>query len=353
MARWRSALGGLAALVLACSGCNLSLQSLPKFSGQSANTYQVKATFDDVLNLPAEAQVLAGSAVVGAVGSITTTDFKANLVLDIDKRVRLPVGTTAQVRFASPLGDEFVTLQTPPGRTSGPFLTNGSVLPEGSTSSAPSIEDALAALSTVLNGGGINQIETIVSNLNQAFGGNQGQIRDVLAQLDAAVTSLSGHATAIDGALAAVSDLARQLNRGRGAIAEGLNTIGPAVAVLANENGDVNQLLTSVNRLSAVANQVLDQGSQNLIGDVHELLPVVNQLVGVDQQLAPDLANLSTFEALTPKVAPGNYLQVSLDATAIFGGGATPSALPPLSGTNSASSSDRTSVTQLLGAGLP
>jgi phospholipid/cholesterol/gamma-HCH transport system substrate-binding protein len=343
----------LAALALACSGCNLSLQSLPKFSGRGGNTYQVKATFDNVLNLPAEAQVLAGSAVVGAVGSITTTDFKANLVLDIDNKVRLPVGTTAQVRFASPLGDEFVTLQTPPGKTNGPFLTSGAVLAEQSTSSAPSIEDALAALSTVLNGGGINQIETIVSNLNQAFGGNQGQIRDVLTQLDDAVTSLSGHTTAIDDALGAVSNLSRQLNQGRGAIAEGLNTIGPAVTVLANENGDVNQLLTSVDRLSTVANQVLDQGSQNLISDVHELLPVVNQLVGVDQQLAPDLANLTTFETLTPKVAPGDDLQVSLDAKAVFGGGATGSAIPPLSGVSTASSSDRSSVTELLAAGLP
>ena len=35
------------------------------------------------------------------------------------------------------------------------------------------------------------------------------------------------------------------------------------------------------------------------------LLPVVNQIVAVESQLGPDLTDLSTFEAETPKIAPG------------------------------------------------
>lgn len=346
---WRG-LALLAAATLVASGCNVSLQSLPKYGGVSGRSYPLNATFTNVLNLPAQAQVLAGTATVGSVSSITTRDFKAHVVMRIKSSVHLPVGTTAQVRFASPLGDEFVELQEPSGHHGGPYLAAGTVLNGPATSSAPTIEDAMAALSLVLNGGGINQIETIVTNLNQTFGGRQGKIRDLLTQISTAVSSLAGQKATIDHALSAVANLSQALNTGRGAIAEGLDTITPAVTVLSNENGDVDRLLTSVNQLSDIANKVLDRSSANLIGDIHKLVPVVDQLVSVDQQIQPDLSHLNTFERLTPKVAPGDYLQVSVNATAQLSSSPSAAVATPING---AGYQDQRSVTSLLAGGLP
>ena len=38
---------------------------------------------------------------------------------------------------------------------------------------------------------------------------------------------------------------------------------------------------------------------------------MVQQLNAVSSQLAPDLSALASFEAETPKIAPGDYLQVN------------------------------------------
>jgi phospholipid/cholesterol/gamma-HCH transport system substrate-binding protein len=303
----------VAAAALLLSGCALSLQSLPKVSSLSASTYPIYAEFANVLNLPVEAQVREGAEVVGQVGSISTSNYQADLTLDIKRSVRLLVGTTAQVRFDDPLGDEYVLLQEPPAgeELSLRFLAPRGRIPEESTSTAPSVEDTFGALSLVLNGGGINQLQTIIGQLNNTFNGNQTPIHSFLTTIDNGVSSLAGGRVAIDNALASISGLSNKLNGGGGTIATGISTITPAIAVLAGETQQISGLLTQLTNLGTIGTQVAQESGQNSVDDVDDLLPVVQQLNAVSAQLGPDLDALARFEAETPKIAPGDYLQVN------------------------------------------
>ena len=270
----------------------------------------------NVLNLPDDAQVRLGAQVVGQVGAISTKNFQADLTLDVEQRIHLPVGTTAQVRFDDPLGDEYVLLQPPTipantGRVNISFLRRGSRIPESSTGTAPSVEDTFGALSLVLNGGGINQLQTIIGQLNKTFNGNQMPIRSFLTTIDNGVSSLSGGKAAIDAALSSISNLSSKLNDGGTTIATGIGTIGPAIGVLASENKQISGLLQQLSNLGAVGSEIAAQSGQNAVIDTHDLLPVVQQLNAVSSQLAPDLSALASFEAETPKIAPGDYLQVN------------------------------------------
>jgi phospholipid/cholesterol/gamma-HCH transport system substrate-binding protein len=227
------------------------------------------------------------------------------------------VGTTAQIRFDDPLGDEYVLLQAQHRLTSSissgstRFLSPGAVIPEGSTNTAPSVEDTFGALSLVLNGGGINQLETIVHELNDTFDGNQPPIRSFLTTIDQGVSSLAGGRTAIDGALAAIANLSRKLNGGGTTIANGISSLAPAIGVLASENTQISGLITQLSNLGAVGTEVAEQSGQNSVDDAKDLLPVAQQLEAVSDQLAPDLSTLARFEEESPKLAPGDYLQVS------------------------------------------
>jgi len=313
------------ALVTMLGGCALSLQSLPKLSGLNAPTYELHAVFANVLNLPDDAQVRVGAEVVGQVGSISTSNFQADLTLDIKKSVRLLVGTTAQIRFDNPLGDEYVMLSEPaPLPTSlavSQYIAAGSLIPESDTSTAPSVEDTFGALSLVLNGGGLNQLQTIIHELNNTFNGNQPQIRSFLTTIDQGVSSLAGGRKAIDTALASIADLTRKLNGGRQTIANGINALAPAIGVLAGENGQISDLLSELSNLGAIGTRVAQQSGQDSVNDVKALLPVVQQLESVSQQLGPDLSDLALFEAETPKVAPGDYLQVKVIANVLLPSG--------------------------------
>ena len=348
----------LAAVVTAAvlgSGCGLSFQALPKPGGVSGPTYDLTAIFGNVLGLPVQARVLVGADQVGEVSSITTSHFKADLTLTIRSAIRIPEGTTAQILFVDPLGDEFIQLYPPSGAPHGPYLTNGSVLPERETSSAPSIADTLAALGALLNGGGLNQLQTIVTNINQALGGHQQQIQHIINDLAFTATALNANKSDVDNALASLATLSAQLASGDATIAHGIDTIGPAVSVLSSENQDFSNLLTATNNLSNVADSIVTQSSSSILGTIRQLDNVVNQMVGVESELAPTLADLAKFETDTKKIAPGNYLQLSLDGTAIVS--QTPalgpnSADPPASSSGSSNSTAQ-AIKGLLGAGLP
>jgi phospholipid/cholesterol/gamma-HCH transport system substrate-binding protein len=347
--------GVLAAAVVG-TGCGLSFQALPKPGGVSGPSYRLTAVFGNVLNLPVQARVLVGADQVGDVSSITTSHFKADLTLTIRGAIRIPKGTTAQILFVDPLGDEFIQLFPPRGRPHGPYLTNGSVVPERDTSSAPSIADTLAALGALLNGGGLNQLETIVTNLNQALGGHQQQIRRIIDDLSFTVTALNANKSSVDNALASLAALSAQLAKGDSAIATGIDSIGPAVTVLSSENQDFQNLLTATNNLSNVADSIVTQSSSNILGTVRQLNAVVNQLVGVESQLGPTLTDLAKFESMTKKIAPGNYLQLSLNGTAIVEqspllGPNVPSS--PASGSSASPDPNTRAINGLLGAGLP
>jgi phospholipid/cholesterol/gamma-HCH transport system substrate-binding protein len=345
--------GTLAAAVVG-TGCGLSFQALPKPGGVSGPSYNLTAVFGNVLNLPVQARVLVGADQVGDVSSISTSHFKADLTLTIRQDIRIPQGTTAQILFVDPLGDEFIQLFPPRGRAHGPYLTDGSVVPERDTSSAPSIADTLAALGALLNGGGLNQLETIVTNLNQALGGHQAQIRRIIDDLSFTVTALNANKSSVDNALASLAALSAQLAKGDAAIANGIDSIGPAVSVLSSENQDFQNLLTAANNLSNVADSIVTKSSSSILGTIRQLYAVVNQMVGVQSQLGPTLTDLSTFESQTKKIAPGNYLQLSLNGTAIVDGspllGPNAGASSPASGS---SDSTAQAINGLLGAGLP
>ena len=137
-------------------------------------------------------------------------------------------------------------------------------------------------------------------------------IRSFLTTIDNGVSSLSGGKAAIDGALASIANLSSKLNGGSATIATGIGTIGPAIGVLASENKQISGLIQQLSNLGVVGSEIATQSGQNAVVDTRDLLPVVQQLgMRCRPQLAPDLSALASFEAETPKIAPGDYLQVN------------------------------------------
>uniref|UniRef100_UPI001C2412B5 MlaD family protein n=1 Tax=Nocardia noduli TaxID=2815722 RepID=UPI001C2412B5 len=97
------------ALTLPVTGCSASLDRLPLPSpGLNSSAYTLTATFSNALNLPAKAKVKLNGADVGQVESMTARDYTAVVTMRIRDGIRLPVGTTAELRSATPLGDVFV-----------------------------------------------------------------------------------------------------------------------------------------------------------------------------------------------------------------------------------------------------
>jgi len=328
-----AAIGALCALGLA--GCQFNLQGLPSpGGGPPGDSYKLTAVFGDVLNLPQRAQVKLDGVVVGQVTTIKLDNYRGVVAMAIARNIRLPGGTTAEIRFTTPLGEDYVSL-TRPAQASGPDLTDGSTLGESQTSSAPTIEDTFALLSAVLNGGGLDQLRTIIVELNKAFGGHEPQARDLLDQLGRLVSALNARTGDIDHALTALNTLSAELNGQSSVIAKGLDSIAPALQVLASEAGDFDALLTHLGRLGQVGARVIDQSRDAFLADLRELGPVVDALVGIRGQLGSTLDALAAFGPAAAAAAPGDYLNISGVVNAVLsssssGSSPSPPLLPPL-----------------------
>ena len=170
----------------ALAGCSVpSLADLPLPGGApSGPAYHVTAEFSDVLDLVPQAAVKVNDVTVGSVEKVTLSGWTAHVRLRLDKSVNLPANSTAAIRQTSLLGEKYVALDKPltsPGRGQ---LVDGGVIPLSQTQRSAEVEEVLAALGLLLNGGGLAQLKTINQELGTALGGREAAAKDALNQLD-------------------------------------------------------------------------------------------------------------------------------------------------------------------------
>ena len=73
---------------------------------------QIFATFDEIGGLKSRARVVVGGVKVGEVKAVTLTpDFRARVTLDVDRRLELPVDSSASIFTAGVLGDQYIALE--------------------------------------------------------------------------------------------------------------------------------------------------------------------------------------------------------------------------------------------------
>lgn len=285
-----------AALALALAGCQfmgLGAAPLPLTRGTGAGTYTVTAVMSDVTNLRPNAEVMVHDVAVGTVTGIRLSGWNAELTISLPDRVTLPANATVTLGQKSILGAEYVALAAP-ARPSG-RLADGAVIPLSRTSASPSTESVLAALSSVLNGGGLNQLATITSELNQALAGHTGQIRDLLANLDLLASELDAQRGSITSALSDLSALTAEIRARDATLSGALRDVPGGVAVLARDEKRIAAALRAASDLSTVADRVINDSRRDLLANLRALQPAVARLADSGQNLIGSLNVLPTF----------------------------------------------------------
>lgn len=306
----------LLGLVPALTACGLSLHQLPAPGGVSGPTYHLTAVFRDVSDLTVGAKVKLQGVVVGEVTSIRTADFTAHVSMSISKRFRLPAGTTFQVRFTTPLGEDFVLATPPP--SGGQQLRDGDTVAPAQTSEAPTIEDTFAALSLLLNGGGLDKLHTIVAELDTALKGRTGAARDTLRRLDVVVGHLDAHKSDIDAALTGLAALSKRLDAGSTLVTQALGQFPQTLRILAADTGRIRVLLAKVATLGSTVQELLRRGQRDLLADLDALRPTLDAVAASRRDLQPTFDSLIGFGRLIDRATPGDYLNLSVTVQLLY-----------------------------------
>ncbi|MGH3841444.1 MAG: MCE family protein, partial [Pseudonocardiaceae bacterium] len=275
-------------VILFLAGCG-GLQNVPLPGGADTgdNPYRVTAEFSDVLELVPQSLVKVNDVSVGAVREIKLAPdtWRARVTLEVNRSVELPANAVARVRTTSLLGEKFVELAAPSAEPPQGRLADGAVIPPSRTTTATDVEEVLGALSLLLNGGGVDQIRTIATELNAALSGHEPQLRALLADLNTLVSGLDARKVEINRALDALNRLSATLARQRGQIATALDGLSPGLQVLADQRTQLTGTLQALDRLSVVATDTINRSRDNLIADLQLLRPTLQQLAVAGRDL--------------------------------------------------------------------
>ncbi|NUT51526.1 MAG: MCE family protein [Saccharothrix sp.] len=292
----------LAALgfVLALTGCSAlpSAYDLPLPGGADLGDrpYRVTVEFDDVLDLVPHAGVKVDDVAVGKVEDITLSEdgYTALVRIAVRGDVLLPANADARLRQSSLLGEKYVELAAPPERSASP-LVDGAVIPVSRTNRNPEVEEVFGALSMLLNGGGIAQVQDISRELTAALSGNEAAVRSLLSTVDTLVGTLDAHKDEIIRALEGMDRLAASLASRKADIGEVLDGLEPGLRVLNEQRGRLVGLLDALRGLSDVAVDTVNRSRDDLVADLKALEPTLRRLAESGQNLPQSLEMLLTF----------------------------------------------------------
>ncbi len=301
-------------VALAASGCGFGgLNSLPLPGavgrGPDATRYHVELA--NVSTLEPNSPVLVGDVVVGSVNRMTVRDWHADVEISVKPDVAIPANAVATVGQTSLLGSMHLALNPPLGQSPSGRLTPGATLGLNKTSTYPSTEQTLSALSVVINGGGVGQIGDIVAELNAALGGREGQIRDLLTRLNDFVGVLADQRDSINATVDSLNRLAGTFAGQREVLTGALDRIPPALDVLVAERPRLTEALDKLGTFSTLAGEVIDETQADLVRNLRNLEPTLRSLADVGPQLNQALAYFTAFpygQATIDRAIRGDYL---------------------------------------------
>ncbi|MGY5308262.1 MlaD family protein [Nocardia gipuzkoensis] len=317
MRPWRegfraAALG--AAMLATTTACSVGLEDLPlPAPGVGGVNYTIHADFANALNLPAKAKVRLAGADVGEVTGMAVRDFTAVVTMSIGQDVVLPLGTRAELRTATPLGDVFVSLTAPADATPDtPVLRDGDSIARAATAAAATIEELLTTASLLVNGGAIRNLTTLVNGLGHAVGDRGDRVGALIDQSTRVVQALSARSEDIRTTLAQIDQLAGQLDAQRRTIDDVVFAAGPALTTLQD---NARQALDLVRRVDQISGQLAKFPGLNgaattgMVADINRIAAELNAAA-----TDPDASVAAMNAMLGPVIAITTSTSASVDA---------------------------------------
>jgi virulence factor Mce-like protein len=313
---------GALSCVLVLSGCSVYDAPLPGGADTGDNPMTVKVMFRDVLDLVPQSTVKVNDVTVGKVSAIELKGYVAEVTVEVPGDLDLPDNARAEIRQTSLLGEKFVQLSPPQEPGSGK-LSENDVIGLDRTGRNPEVEEVLGALSLLLNGGGVGQLKTIVSELNNAFEGREDEVRSVLTQIRSFMGQLDQNKAAIVAAIENTNRLAIEIRQQDGAIKGALDDLPDALRSVDRQRADLVKLLQALERLSGVGVRVIQASKESTINTLRDLGPVLEGFAKAGQNFPKAFQVFLTYpfvdEAVgrDPQVARnlhmGDYTNLSIN----------------------------------------
>jgi phospholipid/cholesterol/gamma-HCH transport system substrate-binding protein len=287
---------------------------IPGGPGSGPGSYTLYVQVPDTLAITGNSRVRVADVFVGAIQDIQLKNWVATLTVKVNKDVALPTNATAKIGQTSLLGSQHIELAAPP-HPSPQRLKDGDTIPLQNSSAYPTIEQTLAAIATVLRGGGIPDLEVIQTEVNNIVSGRAPQIRSFLAKLDTFTDQLNQQTGDITRAIDSTNRLLAYAANRSDTIDRVLTDFPPLIQHFAEKQDLLVSAVDAVGRLSQAADQYVSPVRGDLSTNLHALQCPLKELARAAPRLYDALKLLLTLPVNidgAPKAFRGDFLNVSV-----------------------------------------
>ncbi|MBB3753833.1 virulence factor Mce-like protein [Mycolicibacterium sp. BK634] len=295
--RW-SCVAIVVTVTLSLSGCQwrgLNSLPLPGATGRVPGAAVYYIDISDVGSLDSNSPVKLNDVTVGSVGDMSVHNWHARVTVFIEPGITVPANATATVGQTSLLGSSHIALDPPVGAVPTGQLPARSTIPLSRSTTAPTTEQTLAALSVVVNGGGLGQIGDIVKQFNNALNGREGAIRDLLTRLDTFVGVFAAQRADVIATMEQLNALTATIAGQRDTITRALAELPPALDILVREEPRLTAALDKLHVFSDTATGVISDVKTDLVANLRHLEPTVRALADVGEDIDTAIAAATTF----------------------------------------------------------
>ncbi|ALG15486.1 MCE family protein [Kibdelosporangium phytohabitans] len=267
-----------------------------------ASGYVVTVQLPDSGGIFTNAEVTYRGVTVGRVGELHLVDRGIDVELVLESEQSIPADTKAVVANRSAIGEQYVDLR--PTRDAGPYLADGSVIPQDRTSIPPATDTMLSNLDGLVRSVPVDSLRTVVDELNTAFAATGKDLQLLLDSAGQFTTAATQH----------LPQTTSLLSTGR--------------TVLERQQADAQKLIAFSSGLRKLSEQL--KTSDPDIRKLIEVTPgVANDVVDILRRSGPDLgvvfANLlTTTTVTTSRTAAIEQFMVAYPVISAF----TPSTAP-------------------------
>ncbi|MGB5110908.1 MAG: MCE family protein [Mycobacterium sp.] len=311
---------GVIAIALSVTSCSqwrgIANVAMPGGPGSGPRNYTVYVQMPDTLALTVNSKVMVADVVVGQVRAITLSNWVATLTVDLQDGVTLPSNAAAKIGQTSLLGSQHLELAPPQDNPLRQRLDNGDTIALKNSSAYPTTEQTLASIATLINGGGVGNLEVISNEVYNIVNGRADKIRALLTNLDIFTAKLDEQIGDITHAIDSADRLLAVAADHTATLDGALTALPPLVKYLSDSRGRVIDAVEAVGRFSDATLQTVGQSRDNLHRNLVSLQRPLAQLVKASPYVVPalKLALTAPFDIdAVPKTFRGDFINTSLN----------------------------------------
>ncbi|PND54768.1 mammalian cell entry protein [Mycobacterium sp. ENV421] len=298
-----------------CGWRGLNSLPLPGTEGSGPGSFVVQAQMPDVSNIQPNSRVQVGDVTVGTVTRIELQGWHALVTMRLNADVDLPANATAKLGQTSLLGSLHIELAPPTNTPPEGKMHEGSLIPLAHGGVYPTTEQTLAAISMLLNGGGLGQIQDITRAFSTAFRGREHDLRSMIEQLDRFATLTNDQTGDIIAATDSLNNLAGKFAGNKPVLDTALRKIPDALAELHTERDNLIEAADQLGKFSALTVDLVNQTKENLVKELKDTGPVLESLANAGPSLTRALSLYTTYpfpNETLEKWMRGDYGNLSL-----------------------------------------